>query len=124
VRLLVVDDNELVRSAVTRLLRRVGASVKELDPCGEPEERVVERVVGALPDFVVLDLYLGDRGGLTLWNRLRDEMPEIAARTLFVSGAVPGDPAWTAALETGQPVLPKPFDLDQLVDAIHGLRED
>jgi CheY-like chemotaxis protein len=120
-RLLVVDDNEMVRSAVTRLLRRVGATVKEIDPLGEPEDELVERMVGALSDFVVLDLYLGDRGGVALWKRLRDEVPELAARTLFVSGAVPGDPAWAAALATGQPVLPKPFDLGQLVAAIREL---
>lgn len=120
-RLLVVDDNDLVRAALARLLGRLGAAVRELDPAGEPESRFVERVVASVPDAIVLDLHLGGRGGVALWRRLRAEVPELAGRTLFVSGAGPDDPAWREAAATGQPLLPKPFAVDRLLGALREL---
>lgn len=117
-RLLLVDDDPAVRFALTRLLRRVGAEVRELDPVGMPEEQVVSSVLSSLPDAILLDLHLGERGGLGLWRRMRQDMPQLAERVLFISGSAPGDASWEEAHRTGQPVLAKPFEMTHLVQAL------
>jgi CheY-like chemotaxis protein len=117
-RLLLVDDDPAVRFALTRLLRRVGAEVRELDPVGMPEEQVVASVVSSLPDAILLDLHLGERGGLGLWRRMRQDLPQQAERVLFISGSAPGDASWEEAHRTGQPVLAKPFEMTHLVQAL------
>jgi CheY-like chemotaxis protein len=121
-RLLVIDDDEGVRQVLGRLLRRVGADVRELDPVGEPEEQLVLEVLRTLPDVVLLDLRLGERGGLSLWHRLRAELPQLARVVIFLTGASPGDPDWDAAAASGQPVLNKPFEVAKLALAIRSLR--
>lgn len=121
-RLLLVDDDAAVRGALSRLLRRSGAEVRELDPVARPEEQVVEEMVSALPDGILLDLHLRDRGGVTLWSRLREDVPQLADRVLFISGSAPGDPLWEEANDTGRPVLAKPFELQQLISLIAEFR--
>ena len=121
-RLLLVDDDAAVRNALTRLLRRAGAEVRELDPLSRPEEQIVEEMVSSLPDGILLDLHLRDRGGVGLWSRLREDVPQLADRVVFISGSAPGDPLWDEANETGRPLLAKPFELHQLISLVAGFR--
>ncbi|MBW3628702.1 MAG: response regulator [Gemmatimonadetes bacterium] len=123
-RLLLVDDDPAVRSALSRLLRRAGAEVRELDPLSRPEEHIVEEMVSSLPDGILLDLHLRDRGGVGLWSRLREHVPQLADRVLFISGSAPGDPLWEEANGTGRPVLAKPFQLQQLIALLDGFRSE
>lgn len=121
-RLLLVDDDHAVRVALARLLRRVGVEVRDLDPDGEPEERLLQAIVGTTPEVVLLDLRLGERGGISLWRRMRDEVPRLARQVAFVTGAAPGESDWREAEATGQPVLSKPFGLQQLGEVVERLR--
>jgi CheY-like chemotaxis protein len=122
-RILVIDDDPAIRSAIGRLLGRAGAEVRELDPGTRPEEDLVADVVSALPDAILLDLHLRDRGGVEVWRRLDEDVKELADRVLFISGAAPGDPEWDEAYRTGRPMLPKPFDLQQLVARVDRFRK-
>ena len=122
-RLMIVDDDPSIRFALARLLRRSGAEVREVDPVGEPEERLMATMRSMLPDVVLLDLRLGERGGLSVWRRMCTDVPHLVSRVLFISGVAPGDPMWEEALGTGQPVLAKPFDLEQLLGALVRFRE-
>ena len=121
VRLLLIDDDGAVRVAISRLLRRTGAEVKELDPNSLPEEQLLNDVVSAMPDGILLDLNLHDRGGVSLWSHMREMVPLLAERVVFISGSAPGDPIWEAANSTGRPVLAKPFDVAQLVGLLREL---
>lgn len=120
-RFLLVDDDSAVRHALSRLLTRVGAEVRELDPHLQTDDAVVEAVIAAVPDVVLLDLRLGRRGGADLWQKLVARLPALALRTVFVTGAGPGDADWDVAASTGQPVLGKPFALQELADCIERL---
>lgn len=69
-RVLVVDDHPLVRYALTQLLN----STPDLESCGEADGMVTARaaVKKQAPDFVLLDLSLGDGDGFELiaeWKR-------------------------------------------------------
>lgn len=117
-RVLVVDDNVDVRSALGRFLRRMGAEVSELGPeCGS-EEQVLHAVIRSMPDAVLLDLNLGTRTGVEIWSMLREHIPPLAARVVFLSGAGPGDQVYDDALATGVRILSKPFDFPELASSL------
>lgn len=118
-RILVLDDNTDVRRALGRYLRRLGAEVVESAAVAESEEQLVELAIRSIPDAVLLDLNLGVRSGIDVWLLLRDRLPGLAARVVFLSGVGPGDAVYDAALRTGRRVLPKPFDFDELASALH-----
>lgn len=117
-RVLVVDDNADVRSALGRLLRRMGAEVSEVGPEGTGEEQVLHAVIRSMPDAVLLDLNLGIRTGVEVWSMLREHIPPVAARVVFLSGAGPGDAVYEAALATGVRILAKPFDFAELAASL------
>lgn len=123
-KVLLVDDDQAVRTAVTRLLCRFGAEVREVNPSGEPEDALMEAIFCAVPEVILLDLRFGVQGGVALWRRLEAVVPRLAERVVFVTGASPGEADWAAAEATGQPVLPKPFDLGLLARTIRQVTGD
>ncbi|HEX5520619.1 MAG TPA: hybrid sensor histidine kinase/response regulator [Longimicrobiaceae bacterium] len=123
VRLALIEDDVAVRTALMRLLGRRGAAVHAIAPSSlEDEDALVFEVARALPDVILLDLGLGSRSGLDVWQRLAARAPEVARRVIFLSGLGAGDAVWDAACATGQPVLAKPLDVEELADAIAQVR--
>lgn len=122
IKLLLIDDDKSVRMALNRLLARAGAEVHEIDPVGMPEPFLLDLIKGAAPDVILLDVHLGDRGGIALWRRLVTQAPDLAPRVAFVTGLVSGDPTWMEADSTGQPVLGKPFNFSELMETLTRLR--
>ena len=117
-RLLLLEDDALVRDALRRLLGKLGAEVSEADPLEINDDDLVRASLSSTPDAVLMDIKLGDRMGVDLWHVLHASVPALARQVIFLSGLAPGDPEWEAACATGQPVLGKPVDLEQLAAAI------
>lgn len=113
----VLDDQPGVRSALSRLLRRLGAAVEEMDSA-ESAHATAEALLRTRPDAILLDLKLGAQSGLDVWNAVRELEPEAAGRAVFMSGLAVSNPLLEAAAATGRPVLNKPFDLDQLAELV------
>jgi DNA-binding response OmpR family regulator len=111
VRLLVVEDQPAVLSAVVAMLRAEGHDVREA--------ATVAAALAALddstPEAVVLDLVL-DAPSSALRERLR--VAKIPA--LLMSGAPEGDVA-NIALAHGWQVLPKPFEPEDLISRVERL---
>jgi CheY-like chemotaxis protein/two-component sensor histidine kinase len=116
-RLVLVENDPSVRHALERLLGRMGAEVVSVSPSGN-EEETLKALLGALPDAILLDLQLGRRAGGEIWRTLKEQVPALAEKVIFLSGLAPGDPLWEAGRATGQRVLPKPFDLEALANAV------
>lgn len=117
-RILLVDDDAAVRQALSRLLRRIGADVREMDPIAKSDDELLADIAAAEAGILLLDIRMGRRGGTALWRRLAARAPRLAGRVVFVSGTGPGDPDWEDAASSGQPLLGKPFTLQQLAEAI------
>ena len=108
----VVDDDESVRSALSRLFRATGHSVRTFESAqaylteASPEE----------PGCVVLDIKMPGMDGLTLQERMSDR--GFNAPIVFVSAY--GDiPASVRAMKHGAvDFLEKPFEQDDLLGAV------
>lgn len=113
-RVLVVDDDDLIRSFAVRCLEREGYEVLS---AGDPAEAL--RIDGAnegLFDLLLIDVAMPRMGGPELAERLRRRQP--AARVLFTSGRRRED----CGLTGGSGFLPKPFTARDLTDSVSAAR--
>jgi two-component system, cell cycle sensor histidine kinase and response regulator CckA len=111
-RILVVDDEPAIGSAVARLLKRGDT---EFESCAR---RALERVVaGERFDLVICDVRMPEMNGPELLTALRGRAPDQARAFVFMTGAL--DERSEADLgRLGVPVLHKPFNRDSLRDFI------
>jgi CheY-like chemotaxis protein len=106
------DDNN--RIVVARLLRSLGHEVVVAADGREAWEVLARDPV----DCVLCDPRMPTLGGRALYEQVEERMPELARRFVFVSGDYT-DPGTHAFLEqSGQPVIGKPYELDNLLQAI------
>ncbi len=108
-RVLVVDDDDDQRGAIEEVLRREGYAVTTARSGAD----AVEAARASPPEVAVLDVFLGDAGGLGVARALRGELSDV--RVLFVTGL--SLPSVREALAPA-PVLFKPFSRAQLLDGV------
>jgi len=120
-RLALLEDNPAVQQALTRLLGRMGAEITAFNPVGESDDSILQQLLCAMPDAILLDLRLGTRDGGEVWQSLYTQVPALAERVIFLSALAPGDREWDEARSTGQPVLSKPLDLGELAATLDDL---
>ncbi len=109
-RVLLVEDEDVVRSFAARALKRQGYEVLEADS-GVAALDVMEECNHNI-DIVVSDVVMPEMDGPTLLKELRKQNPDL--KIIFVSG-YPNE-AFENSLGSGQQFafLPKPFSLPQL----------
>ncbi len=107
-RILVVDDDDAVRTIVAQALRRAGHAVKTAANLAELEREM--RVQP--PDVLVTDVVLPDGDGIENATRLHAERPDMPVIVLSARNTL------TTAVRANEAgaydYLPKPFDLDTL----------
>ena len=113
-RVLIVDDEPSMRSAMAAFLRSLGHEV--IVATGGPDAR--QLLANGGYDAILLDLRMGELGGDVLYRELRARDPEQAARVVFVTGDAQSDAARRFLSEAGRPSLSKPFQLDDLATVI------
>jgi len=119
-RILVLDDDPSLRTAVRRILERDGHTVLERSKSIGALE--FWRVHGA--DLVITDIYMPDRDGIELLLEFRGEAPGLPFIVMSGGGAA-GDlgPLKDAMLLGAVHTLAKPFSRDELLAAVsHALR--
>jgi FixJ family two-component response regulator len=107
--LVVVDDDEDVRTALRRLLRSMGHDVRLFASAEEYEDCPAEA------DCLIVDLRLPGLNGFELRDRLRLRGSQIPV--VFITGDGGPSPGDTAA-HIGTPSLAKPFNDSDLLAAI------
>lgn len=115
--LLVVDDEQLIRSAARRLLQRLGYATL-LAECGEEALAIYARRKDEI-SLVLLDLAMPGMGGVETLQRLQAQAPDL--KVVVCSGD--GHESLPAALlrACGVAFLRKPFELDELQRTIQTL---
>jgi two-component system NtrC family sensor kinase len=119
-RVLFVDDERALHSAVRSYARARGFTVvTAADGAAALAAARRERF-----DAVVCDLRMSGLDGPALFEILRREHPELAARTLFITGDLMSASSRGFLESSGQPVLEKPFDLELLESSMAALLKD
>jgi CheY-like chemotaxis protein len=115
-RILVVEDDAGIRDSVEECLASEGHVTASVANGAEALEWLAREPV---PDVVVLDLIMPVMNGAELIERLRAEPRLAAVPVVLMTAAMSGSGLGLPAADT---VLPKPFDLDALLDAVerHG----
>jgi len=112
--LLLVEDEDAVRSFGARALRNKGYSVLEAD-CGETAVELLRAENNAV-DLVITDVVMPRLDGPGLVKLIREGSPEI--KVIFISGYA--EDAFRKSLDedVGIHFLPKPFTLKQLATKV------
>ncbi len=108
-RVLLVEDEEVVRNFAARALKRQGYKVLEASS-GVEALKIMEKNECKI-DIVVSDVVMPEMDGPTLLKELRKKNPDL--KIIFVSG-YPNDAFKSSLSEEEFAFLPKPFSLPQL----------
>lgn len=107
-RILLVDDEELVRAGTAEMLRDLGHEVREV---GGGTQALSELSAGLEVDLIVTDYMMPGMNGAMLAKRLAARDPKLPV--LVITGYAGGD------LNIGLPKLTKPFRQPELAQALH-----
>ncbi|MDB4917084.1 MAG: hypothetical protein JWM95_4728 [Gemmatimonadetes bacterium] len=113
-RMLVVDDEPAMRSAISGFLRSLGHKVNVAATGLEARALLASSEY----DVVLLDLRMPDLGGESLFRELAERDVRHARRVVFVTGDLQSEAAQRFLNETGRPVIGKPFQLDDLAAVV------
>ncbi len=108
-RVLVVDDEKVVRDVLSSVLREMGQKV-DLAADGRAAQ---DKLAAADYDLVLCDLRMPELDGLALYSWTRRERPGLARRWVFITGSVTPETE-RALAELDAPSLTKPFDVPEL----------
>lgn len=115
-RVLLVEDEATISVALGRLLDRWGFDTLAARTVAETRALLGDVTV----DVVVIDFRLPDVRGDDFLVWLQHEYPDLARRTMFITGDY-GDQALDAIEATGRPYLLKPFELGIFVHELRAL---
>jgi signal transduction histidine kinase/CheY-like chemotaxis protein len=116
-RLLVIDDDPIVRESLSRMLSR---AFEVETAAGVADAR--RSVSGSHFDAILCDVMMDDGGGEAFFSWLKRERPSSATRVIFVTGGVTDDASRRFLDAQEQPVLYKPVDLitvERAVDEVN-----
>jgi signal transduction histidine kinase/CheY-like chemotaxis protein len=111
IRVLVVDDEELIRRPMLRFLSRRGADARD---AGDGV-MALEMIRGGFePDVILADLRMPRMDGVAFYERLLEERPPLAERVVFLSGDITQLAGRGLAEIPHNRVLVKPVELDEV----------
>jgi two-component system NtrC family sensor kinase len=109
-RVLVVDDEPHILHYMRATLEAWGHQVETASDGADALQRALD---GAF-DLIITDVRMPTLGGRELYERLREQRPELAARVVFATGDTVRDDTMAFLEHSGRPFLHKPFKLAEL----------
>ena len=107
---LVVDDDDAIRTLVERVLRREKYEVESARDGHEAIEKLSRNDYGT----ILLDLMMPRVDGLGVLRFLETERPDVGKSVIVMTANLHGA-AEAARAKPAFTVLPKPFELEQLI---------
>jgi len=109
-RILVVDDELMVRQFVSQILLQEGHEVEVVDSA----EVALEQVNSKEYQAIMLDIKMPGMSGIELYQHFQKISPALADRVVFITGDIMGTSTMTFLSKTKAPYIIKPFDAKQL----------
>jgi two-component system NtrC family sensor kinase len=117
-RLLVVDDEPAIRSAIATYFQSLGHVVDVVGTGGD----AIARATAMTYDALLLDLRLPDISGDQVLSELQ-RLAREPERVVFITGDTQNESTRHALDAAGRPVINKPFLLDALATVVLAERE-
>ncbi len=114
-KILVVDDEPVVREFVSKVLTEEGHQVETVDNA----EDALEMVKIKTYRIILLDIKMPGMSGIELYKRFQKIAPSLARKVVFVTGDVMGARTMAFLSKAKSPYITKPFDGKQLNIAIN-----
>ena len=117
-RILIAEDNDDLRSLLTRQLRRVGYEVLE----AADGRRCLEVLQTTPVDLVILDIFMPELDGMAVIAQTRRDFEHVRILAISGGGTVGRDQTLEIALRFGATrTLTKPFTQEEFVSAVREL---
>lgn len=114
VKILVIEDNQVVQQGLVRALGREGFAVTAVGDAIS----ALTALESTLFDVILCDIKLPLIDGLRLYEQIVEDHPSLSNRVVFVTAMV-NDPKIRSFLDrTGRPVVAKPFELQELLAVV------
>ncbi|MFQ6026133.1 MAG: response regulator [Dehalococcoidia bacterium] len=117
--LLVVDDEPYIRELLTEVFA-LGRYVVDVASNGQ---EALTKVKAKLYDCIVTDLKMPGMSGQEMYSQLKEWDAELAGRVIFITGDVVSPDTSRFVSEVRNPVLSKPFDLDEIRQQVRQMLE-
>jgi DNA-binding NtrC family response regulator len=115
---LIVDDDDNLRYALSKLLRKAGYLVLEAHN-GRVASKLLRK---AMPDVLVTDIVMPEQDGMGLLNTARELNPSIPVLVMTGGGNIVGLDYMSLAQTMGaNATLCKPFDNDEVLSVVANL---
>ncbi len=114
--ILLVEDEDQVRSLAVLCLRRYGYTVHE---AADGEQALSLVAEGLIPDLLITDVVMPSLGGALLAESIRAAFPSL--KVLYMSGYPDRHELQSRGNQPGVGFLQKPFPLRRLLDEVRGL---
>jgi DNA-binding NtrC family response regulator len=116
--ILIADDDDNVRYALSKLLRKAGYHVLEAQN-GKEASKLLRK---AMPDVLVTDIVMPEQDGMGLLNTARELNPAMPVLVMSGGGNIVGLDYLSLAQTMGaNATLCKPFDNDEVLSVVANL---
>jgi two-component system, cell cycle sensor histidine kinase and response regulator CckA len=116
-RVLIVDDDRLVRRALQQML----AQVHTVESFGSVEAALARIRHGIGYDAILCDLMMSPLNGIEFLDALESLAPDLVRRMAFITGGVISGAVQEQVIRSGRPLAYKPFDAAQLLGLVEEL---
>jgi DNA-binding response OmpR family regulator len=116
-RVLVVDDEPVIRDLLTRILSEHRFSV---DMASSGAEGML-KIAGSEYDAYLLDMKMPGLDGKDMYQMIRENYPSMASRVIFITGDTISSSMPDFLKSTGREYFGKPLDFAALISAIDKL---
>ncbi len=112
--ILVIDDNESVRSVVTTVLTNSGFVVRE----ATSGESAIQMVLAEKPDLIISDVRMPGMDGHHLLSAIRELQSTATIPFILMTGSASHDDFRRGMISGADDYLQKPFTPDELIEAV------
>jgi CheY-like chemotaxis protein/anti-sigma regulatory factor (Ser/Thr protein kinase) len=116
-RILLIEDEQVLRSAISRFLHIVGYAVDAVESGSD----ALDLLAHSEYDLILLDLRMKGISGEDVYEAMQTAHPALLERLVFMTGDLHSAAAARFIRRTGRPVLAKPFTLSELATRVRQL---
>jgi len=113
-RILIIENEKIIRSFLSNLLKRFDYSVTEAQSGSEALAKLKEEAF----DGIFLDIHLNDMSGKDLYRNLKERSVALDRKVVFITGDLRNPKTESFVKETGNLCLEKPFTVSELKELL------